>query len=74
MIRYSSVVSIKRAPTDVFAALLDPDRYSEWTPMVDTRFHDKDPRVGSYLTYQELSALRTHPRMPALRRKLGLPD
>jgi TolB-like protein/Tfp pilus assembly protein PilF len=33
---------------------------------------EKDPRVGSYLTYPELSVLRTHPRMPALRRRLGL--
>ena len=32
---------------DVFAALLDPDRYAEWTPMVDTRFHDVAPRVGT---------------------------
>ena len=47
MIHYSSMVSIKRAPGDVFAALLDPDRYSQWTPMVDTRFHDTEPRVGT---------------------------
>lgn len=47
MIHYSSIVTIKRPPGDVFAALLDPERYSQWTPMVDTRFHDTDPRVGT---------------------------
>ena len=47
MIHYSSMVTIKRPPGDVFAALLDPDRYSQWTPMVDTRFHDAEPRVGT---------------------------
>ena len=47
MIRYSSMVTIKRPPGDVFAALLDPERYSQWTPMVDTRFHDPEPRVGT---------------------------
>jgi tetratricopeptide (TPR) repeat protein len=35
---------------------------------------EKDPRVGSYLTFPELSVLRAHPRMPALRRTLGLPN
>lgn len=35
---------------------------------------ERDPRVGSYLTYPELSVLRAHPRMPALRRKLALPN
>jgi hypothetical protein len=35
---------------------------------------EKDPRVGKYLTFPELSVLRAHPRMPALRRKLGLPN
>jgi uncharacterized protein YndB with AHSA1/START domain len=38
MIHYSSVVSIRRPPGEVFAALLDADLYSQWTPMVDTRF------------------------------------
>ena len=47
MIHYSSMVTIKRPPGDVFAALLDPERYSQWTPMVDTRFHDAEPRVGT---------------------------
>ena len=47
MIHYSSMVTIKRPPGDVFAALLDPERYSQWTPMVDTRFHDPEPRVGT---------------------------
>jgi TolB-like protein len=35
---------------------------------------EKDPRVGAYLTYPELSALHSDPRMGALRRKLGLPQ
>ena len=47
MIHYSSIVTIKRPPGDVFAALLDPGRYSQWTPMVDTRFLDTEPRVGT---------------------------
>lgn len=33
---------------------------------------EKDPRVGIYLTYPELSLLRDDPRMGAFRRKLGL--
>jgi len=48
MIRYSSMVTIKRPPGDVFAAFLDPERYAQWTPMVDTRFHDTEPRVGTH--------------------------
>jgi peptidoglycan/xylan/chitin deacetylase (PgdA/CDA1 family) len=35
---------------------------------------EKDPRVGIYLTYPELSLLRADPRMAAFRRKLGLPN
>jgi TolB-like protein/cytochrome c-type biogenesis protein CcmH/NrfG len=35
---------------------------------------EKDPRVAIYLTFPELSLLHAHPRMGALRRKLGLPD
>lgn len=33
---------------------------------------ERDPRVGIYLTYPELSALHSDPRMEALRMKLGL--
>lgn len=48
MIRYSSVVTIKRPPGVVFAALLDPDRYSQWTEMVDMRLDTPgDAKVGS---------------------------
>ena len=47
MIHYSTVVSIKRTPDDVLAALLDPARYGEWTEMVDTRFEESQPRVGT---------------------------
>lgn len=48
MIRYSSVVTIDRPPSEVFAALLDTKRYGEWTEMVDMTF-DKpgEPTVGS---------------------------
>jgi hypothetical protein len=35
---------------------------------------EKDPRVGLYLTYPELAALRADPRMRAFRRRLGIPD
>jgi len=47
VIRYSSEVSIARAPHDVFAALLDPERYAQWTPMTDMAFEGSGPpRVG----------------------------
>ena len=35
---------------------------------------EKDPRVGSYLTFPELASLRADPRMGAFRGRLGLPD
>ncbi|HUG30423.1 MAG TPA: SRPBCC family protein [Candidatus Limnocylindria bacterium] len=38
MIRYSSDVTIRRSPSDVLDALLDPDLYPKWTPMVDVAF------------------------------------
>ena len=48
MIRYSTVVTIDRAPSDVFAALLDADLYTKWTDMVDARFDDPaKPGVGT---------------------------
>jgi len=48
VIRYSSDVTIDRPPSDVFAALLDPDMYGKWTPMVDMSFADPGPaRVGT---------------------------
>lgn len=47
MIRYSSEVTIDRPPRAVFEALLDPERYAAWTPMVDMSFEDAGPpRVG----------------------------
>jgi len=47
MIRYSSQATIARPPRDVYAALLDPDRYGQWTEMVDMRFDTPgEPRVG----------------------------
>ena len=47
MIHYSTVVSIKRAPGDVYAALLDPEKYSDWTEMVDATFDSPQPGVGT---------------------------
>jgi uncharacterized protein YndB with AHSA1/START domain len=47
VIRYSSEVSIARSPHDVFTALLDPERYAQWTPMTDMAFEGSGPpRVG----------------------------
>jgi uncharacterized protein YndB with AHSA1/START domain len=49
MIRYSTVVSIDRLPGGVFKALLDADRYGDWTEMVDTRFDGPGaPGVGTH--------------------------
>jgi uncharacterized protein YndB with AHSA1/START domain len=47
MIHYSTVVSIKRAPGDVFDALIDADTYGQWTEMVDTQFDATPPQVGT---------------------------
>lgn len=48
MIRYSSTVTIDRAPGDVLAAMLDADRYSQWTEMEDARFAGGgSPGVGT---------------------------
>ncbi|MCI0583452.1 MAG: SRPBCC family protein [Chloroflexi bacterium] len=44
MIRYSSEVTINRPPRAVYEALLDPDRYAQWTPMSDMAFDDDGPR------------------------------
>ena len=44
MIRYSSEVTIARPPRAVFEALLDPERYAQWTPMTDMAFDDDGPR------------------------------
>lgn len=44
MIRYSSEVTIDRPPQAVYEALLDPERYGEWTPMTDMAFDDDGPR------------------------------
>ena len=44
----SSVVTINRPPSEVFAALLDTKRYGEWTEMVDMSFDTPgEPAVGS---------------------------
>lgn len=44
MIRYSSEVTIARPPRAVYEALLDPERYEQWTPMADMAFDDDGPR------------------------------
>ena len=46
MISYESRVVIARSPHEVFEAMTDPDRFSEWTDMVDIRFDPAPPRVG----------------------------
>ena len=43
MIRYSSDVTIDRPPSAVFEALLNPDLYAKWTPMIDMTFEDDGP-------------------------------
>ena len=48
MIRYSSTHTINRPPPVVFAALLDPARYGEWTEMQGTTWDGDGPvRVGT---------------------------
>jgi len=48
VIRYSSQAVIDRAPSEVFEALLDPNRYPEWTDMTDMTFDDGiHARVGA---------------------------
>jgi uncharacterized protein YndB with AHSA1/START domain len=44
VIRYSSEVTIDRPPRVVYEALLDPERYAQWTPMADMAFDDDGPR------------------------------
>jgi TolB-like protein/tRNA A-37 threonylcarbamoyl transferase component Bud32 len=55
----------------IHTGLGDKDRAFE---ALERMAAEKDPRVGMYLTYPELASLRAHPRMPALRRSLDLPD
>jgi len=45
MIHYSSRVDIDRPPEDVYAALIDPARFGQWTDMVDVRFDAVGPPV-----------------------------
>ena len=48
MIHYSSVVTIARPAHAVYAALLDPRLYEQWTDMVEVSFEGPDPpRVGT---------------------------
>jgi uncharacterized protein YndB with AHSA1/START domain len=48
MIRYSSEVTIDRAPGEVLDAMLDAKLYPEWTPMVDVQFDGAGrPGVGT---------------------------
>jgi len=47
MIHYSSEVTIARPPHEVCEALLDPERYPQWTDMVEVSFDANPPRVGT---------------------------
>ena len=47
MIRYDTTVVIGRSPRDVFTVMTDPDRYPDWTDMVDVRTDPGPPRVGA---------------------------
>ena len=47
MITYDTRVSIARPPHEVYTAMIDPDRYGEWTDMVDVRSDAGPTRVGS---------------------------
>jgi uncharacterized protein YndB with AHSA1/START domain len=48
VISYSTQVTIGRSPASVLDALLDADRYSQWTEMVDASFDGVgSPRVGT---------------------------
>ena len=46
MISYESRVVIDRPADAVYAALTDPERFPEWTDMVDVRFDGGPPHVG----------------------------
>jgi carbon monoxide dehydrogenase subunit G len=55
MIKHSTTIEIARPPSEVFAVLLDMERYGEWTEMVDSRYETAgDPRVGSRGTFRFL--------------------
>lgn len=48
MIRYSSTHTIERPPSVVFAVLLDPARYGQWTEMQGSTWDGEGPvRVGT---------------------------
>ena len=51
MIAYTSRVEIARPPRDVYDALLDPERFPEWTDMTDVAF-DPTPAVGARGTFR----------------------
>jgi eukaryotic-like serine/threonine-protein kinase len=53
----------------IHAGLGDKDRAFE---ALDRMEAERDPRVGIYLTYPELTVLRDDPRMDAFKRRLGL--
>ena len=47
MISYSSTATIERPPRAVYDALLDMDRYPQWTEMVDVAVDDPgEPHIG----------------------------
>ena len=43
MIRYQTETTIRRPPSIVFAAMLDADRYGDWTDMTDVHFDGEQP-------------------------------
>jgi uncharacterized protein YndB with AHSA1/START domain len=48
VIRYRTETTIRRPPSAVFAAMLDPDRYGDWTDMTDVRFDgERPPALGT---------------------------
>jgi uncharacterized protein YndB with AHSA1/START domain len=47
MIAYSSEVTIERPPEVVFAALLDPGLYPQWTDMIDVSWDPGPARRGT---------------------------
>jgi tetratricopeptide (TPR) repeat protein len=54
----------------IYAGLGDKDRVFQ---ELENMAAERDPRVGTYLTYPELALIRGDPRREALRRKLGFP-
>jgi TolB-like protein len=54
----------------IYAGLGDKDRVFQ---TLENMAAERDPRVGTYLTYPELALVRGDPRLEVFRRKLGFP-